>query len=116
MVRGRLHAESIGDGHRARDIEAWVRPRLEAIATQYPDLVLGTRQQGYAFAFDLPTPDHMRAYIQQRFWRGAVVFAAGTRTIRYRLSDTYGPRELELLFKSVHASLEWLAMRPLEVP
>ena len=108
MVRGRLHAESIGDGSTACHVQGEIAPRLRELMEKYPDLVQGVRQQGFAFAFDLPTPKHMLAYIKQRFWRGAVVFAAGTRTIRYRLSDTYGPREIQTLFKTIHATLDWL--------
>ncbi len=63
---------------------------------------------GYAFAFDLPTPAHLDAFLGQRFWRGAIVFGAGTRTARYRLSDSYHAREIDLLFESVRRSLSWL--------
>ena len=117
MVRGLAHYKSIGDGGHAQWVEAYVKTRLEALPDRYPQLVQGTRQRGYAFAFDLPTPEIMGAYIKQRFWRGAVVFAAGTRTIRYRLSDTYGAREIDRLFETIHASLDWLVNNePSDVP
>jgi ribosomal protein S18 acetylase RimI-like enzyme len=70
--------------------------------------VQSPRAAGYAFAFDLPTPAQLDAFIGQRFWRGAVVFGAGTRTARYRLSDSYHAREIELLFESIRRSLSWL--------
>jgi len=117
MVRGLSHCKSIGDGAHASWVEGYVKPKLENLPALYPDLVEGTRQRGYAFAFDLPTPALMSAYIKQRFWRGAVVFAAGTRTIRYRLSDTYSTREINRLFETIIESLDWLKTNgPVDVP
>ena len=48
------------------------------------------------------------AFIGQRFWRGAIVFGAGTRTARYRLSDSFHVREIDLLFETIRRSLSWL--------
>ena len=69
---------------------------------QYP------RATGYAFAFELPTPALLDAFLAQRFWRGAIVFAAGTNTARYRLSDSFHAREIDLLFETIRRSLSWL--------
>jgi acetylornithine/succinyldiaminopimelate/putrescine aminotransferase/ribosomal protein S18 acetylase RimI-like enzyme len=94
--------------HNAERLEKLVEPRLAQIARAYPHLVQSPRAAGYAFAFDLPTPAHLDAFLGQRFWRGAIVFGAGTRTARYRLSDSYHAREIELLFESIRRSLSWL--------
>ena len=108
LVRGRIHADMVSTSHNAERLEKLVEPRLAQIARAYPHLVQSPRVAGYAFAFDLPTPAHLDAFLGQRFWRGAIVFGAGTRTARYRLSDSYHAREIDLLFESVRRSLSWL--------
>nr|HEX4316584.1 aldehyde dehydrogenase family protein [Kofleriaceae bacterium] len=108
LVRGRIHADMVSTSHNAERIEALVVPRLQQLARAYPHLVQAPRAAGYAFAFDLPTPAILDAFINQRFWRGAIVFAAGTRTARYRLSDSFHNKEIELLFETIRRSLSWL--------
>ena len=112
LVRGRLHLEALDQGANACSVQGIIDNHLKSISKDFPNLIGGARGQGYAFAFDLPSPEHMRAYIGQRFLRGAVVFAAGTRTIRYRLSAAYGEFEIKQLFKTVRATLEWLSEYP----
>ena len=116
LVRGRIHAEILDDTDTAKKIQALVEPRLKDMATRYPQLVGDPRGQGFAFAFDLPSPDHMKAYLGQRFWRGAVVFGAGTRTVRYRLSNAYTEREIDKLFTMIRRSLSWLDANPGKQP
>ena len=108
LVRGRLHADMVSTPHNAERIEKLVVARLGAIAKAYPHLVQNPRATGYAFAFELPTAALLDAYLAQRFWRGAIVFAAGTRTARYRLSDSFHAREIDLLFETIRRSLSWL--------
>ncbi len=108
LVRGRIHADMVSTTHNAERLEKLVLPRLAQIARAYPHLVGSPRAAGYAFAFDLPTPAQLDAFIGQRFWRGAVVFGAGTRTARYRLSDSFHAREIDLLFETIRRSLSWL--------
>jgi acyl-CoA reductase-like NAD-dependent aldehyde dehydrogenase/4-aminobutyrate aminotransferase-like enzyme len=116
LVRGRIHAEMMSTSHAAARLEKLVRPRLEAVARAFPHLVANPRCRGYAFAFDFPSPAHLDAFIGQRFWRGAVVFGAGTLTARYRLSDTFHTREVELLFETIRRSLSWLDAHPDKKP
>lgn len=116
LVRGRLHAEMMSTSHAANRIEKLVRPRLDGIARAFPHLVTHPRACGYAFAFDLPTPAHLDAFIGQRFWRGAIVFAAGSKTARYRLSDAFVAREIDLLFDVIRRSLSWLDAHPGQKP
>jgi len=116
LVRGRLHAEMMSTSHVATRLEKLVRPRLDAVARAFPHLVSAPRACGYAFAFDLPTAAHLDAFIGQRFWRGAIVFAAGTRTARYRLADTFTTREVDFLFDAIRRSLSWLDAHPGQKP
>jgi RHH-type transcriptional regulator, proline utilization regulon repressor / proline dehydrogenase / delta 1-pyrroline-5-carboxylate dehydrogenase len=116
LVRGRIHADMVSTAHNAERIEKLVQPRLAQIARAYPHLVQHPRATGYAFAFDLPTPADHDAFIGQRFWRGAVVFGAGTRTARYRLNDNFHAREIDLLFETIRRSLSWLDAHPGKKP
>ncbi|HLL24523.1 MAG TPA: aminotransferase class III-fold pyridoxal phosphate-dependent enzyme, partial [Kofleriaceae bacterium] len=108
LVRGRIHADMVSTSHNAERLEKLVLPRLAQLARAYPHLVQHPRAAGYAFAFDLPTAAHLDAFLGQRFWRGAIVFGAGTKTARYRLSDSFHAREVDMLFESVRRSLSWL--------
>ncbi len=112
LIRGRMHAEMVATQHAAKRVEKLVRARLDVIAQGFPHLVLQPRAAGFAFAFDLPSTDHLMAYLGQRFWRGAVVFGAGSKTVRYRLSDSYLARDIDLLFDTVRRSLAWLDAHP----
>jgi RHH-type proline utilization regulon transcriptional repressor/proline dehydrogenase/delta 1-pyrroline-5-carboxylate dehydrogenase len=108
LIRGRIHADMVSTSHNAERLEKLVAPRLAQIARAYPHLVTDPRATGYAFAFDLPTPAQLEAFLLQRFWRGAIVFGAGTRTARYRLNDSFHAREIDLLFETIRRSLSWL--------
>ncbi|HEU0029326.1 MAG TPA: aldehyde dehydrogenase family protein [Kofleriaceae bacterium] len=116
LVRGRLHADMVSTSHNAERLEKLVAPRLAQLARAYPHLVQHPRAAGYAFAFDLPTPALLDAFLGQRFWRGAIVFGAGTRTARYRLSDSFLAREIDLLFEAIRRSLSWLDAHPGKKP
>ncbi|MEO8706569.1 MAG: aldehyde dehydrogenase family protein, partial [Kofleriaceae bacterium] len=116
LVRGRIHADMVSTSHNAERLEKLVQPRLAQIARAYPHLVQFPRAAGYAFAFDLPTPALLDAYLAQRFWRGAIVFGAGTKTARYRLSDSFLAREIDLLFEAIRRSLSWLDAHPGKKP
>ncbi len=112
LIRGSMHAEMMSTEHSADRIERLVKPRLAQMAQAFPDLVSEPRAQGYSFAFDLPTPAMLEAYLGQRFWRGAIVYGAGSRTVRYRLSEGFLAREIDLLFETVRRSLSWLDAHP----
>jgi len=112
LVRGRIHAEMMSTSHDAERIEKLVLPPLHNLARAFPHLVQNPRGRGYAFAFDLPTKEHLDAYLGQRFWRGGIVFGAGERTVRYRLSEGFYAREVQQLFEMVRRSLSWLDAHP----
>ncbi|MCB9595718.1 MAG: aldehyde dehydrogenase family protein [Sandaracinaceae bacterium] len=115
LARGRLHALGV-DERDARRIEALVRPRLETLTARWGHKIENPRLQGYALAFELADTAELNAFLGQRFWRGAVVFAAGTRTARYRLSSSYDERTIDLLFDSIQRSLAWLEAHPGKKP
>lgn len=112
LVRGRIHADMVSTTHNAERLQKLVEPRLAQVHRAFPHLVQHPRVSGYAFAFDLPTAAHLDAFLGQRFWRGAIVFGAGTKTARYRLSDSFLAREVDLLFESIRRSLSWLDAHP----
>ncbi|NOY94440.1 MAG: aminotransferase class III-fold pyridoxal phosphate-dependent enzyme [Deltaproteobacteria bacterium] len=109
LIRGRLHAEWMSEDQDAGRVEAHMRPRLRELAAKYPKLVGAPRATGYAVAFELPSTDLLMAYLGQRFWRGVIVFGAGSRTVRYRLNKSFDARAMDRLLSSVDASLGWLA-------
>ncbi len=109
LVRGMLHLGIVADeGAEAERLERLVRPRLQQLGERFAGLVEHPRGRGYAFAFELPTKEHLMAYLAQRFGRGVVVFGAGERTVRYRLNRAYDEGSVERLFVAVEASLRWL--------
>jgi RHH-type proline utilization regulon transcriptional repressor/proline dehydrogenase/delta 1-pyrroline-5-carboxylate dehydrogenase len=112
LVRGLIHAEIAAHDLDVERIERSTRARLDDIAKRYPSLVSHPRATGYALAFDLPSAEHLTRFLAQRFWRGVVVFAAGSRTVRYRLSRAFGEQEIETLFLAMDRSLAWLHANP----
>ena len=116
LVRGRLHACQIAESDDARRVEALVRTRLDALAVSWGHRIARPRVRGFALAFDLASPAELEAYLGQRFWRGAIVFGAGDRTVRYRLSAAFGEREIDLLFTTIRQSLAWLEAHPSKKP
>ncbi len=108
LVRGRLHAELLAKDTYVKPLQAHVSARLETLHTQFPSLMLHPRVTGYALAFDLPTPKHLEQYLAQRMSHGVMVFGAGDRTVRYRLSTAFADTELNTLFNAIEASLRLL--------
>ncbi|HLU67268.1 MAG TPA: aldehyde dehydrogenase family protein [Kofleriaceae bacterium] len=116
LIRGRIHADMMFTEHSAERVEKLVTRRLAQLAQGFPHLVGDPRAKGFALAFDLPSPEHLAAYLGQRFWRGVVCFGAGDRTVRYRLSESYLSREVDLLFERIRRSLAWLDAHPGATP
>lgn len=112
LLRGRIYAASVGDGADAERIEALVRPRLAEIERRWGHRIELPRATGYAFAFDLRCADDLPAYIAQRFFRGAIVFPAGSRTVRYRLNASFDEASVDTLFEAVQRSLSWVEAHP----
>jgi 4-aminobutyrate aminotransferase-like enzyme/GNAT superfamily N-acetyltransferase len=116
LARGRLHALIGADPRDAARVEALVRPRLATLVARWGHRIESPRATGYALAFDVKDGPTMNAYLEQRFWRGAIVFGAGSRTIRYRLNASFGEREIDLLFEAANRSLAWLEAHPGKTP
>ena len=114
-LRGLSHL-SVIDADDAKRVERASHERLQKLAARFPDLVAHPRACGYALAFDLPSAAHLAAYLKQRFWRGVVVFGAGDRTVRYRLSRAFDEAAIDHVFDAVRASLKWLEAHPGEEP
>lgn len=112
LVRGRLHATRLAESDDASRVEALVRPRLDALFAGWGHRIREPRVHGFALAFDLATPAELNEYLAQRFWRGAIVFGAGDRTVRYRLNASFGEREIDALFVTIRQSLAWLEAHP----
>ncbi|MBX7190594.1 MAG: aldehyde dehydrogenase family protein [Sandaracinaceae bacterium] len=108
LVRGRLHASLLAESNDAQRIEAIVKTELPTLSQRWSHLISNPRARGYALAFELPTPTHLAQYLAGRFSRGAIVFAAGDRTVRYRLQARMTERDLRFLFATIHQSLAWL--------
>jgi acyl-CoA reductase-like NAD-dependent aldehyde dehydrogenase/4-aminobutyrate aminotransferase-like enzyme len=108
LVRGRLHAELLKDADDACRIEGLVRAHLGDFEKRWGHFASKPRVRGFAFAFELPTPQHLNQYLAQRFYRGAIVFAAGDRTVRYRLQARFTEQDIAFLFRTIHQSLAWL--------
>ncbi len=116
LIRGRVHAEWMASDGRAAEVEQVVRDHLERLAARFPDLVHHPRVTGYALAFDLPSPLELKAFLAQRFYRGAVVFGAGDRTVRYRLHRAYSNQDIDRVAQAIEASLEFVQQNPGVVP
>jgi 4-aminobutyrate aminotransferase-like enzyme len=65
------------------------RSGLEALAREYPEILLNVRGEGVMLAFDLPRADLRDAFHERAFRRGLVLLMAGERTLRlYPRYDT----------------------------
>lgn len=116
LARGRLHAEIGADTVQAMRVESLVKARLAELERRWGHRIENPRATGYALAFDVRDAAEMGAYLAQRFWRGAIVFGAGSRTIRYRLNSGFDERAIDYLFETIHRSLAWLDAHPGKTP
>jgi acyl-CoA reductase-like NAD-dependent aldehyde dehydrogenase/4-aminobutyrate aminotransferase-like enzyme len=104
-ARGALQAQMLDPAGAAR-MESNVRSKLTELATAHPRLVLAPRAVGYAFAFDLPTPEVMNQLLADRLDRGYMVYGAGDRTLRFRLHPGVDERALGALFARLDTALD----------
>ncbi len=85
------------------------------LTRQFPDLVLNVRHQGYAFAFDLPSHALAMQIINQRFYRGFMVYIAGEKTVRFRFNLSTTAKELSVFFDNLKQALLFLQNNPDQV-
>ena len=62
----------------------------------------------FAFAFDLPSPNIAQQLIAQRFYRGFMVYIAGSQTVRYRLNTLMTQEDLNRLFSGIADALNYI--------
>jgi len=73
------------------------------------DLISAPRNQGYAFAFDLPDAKIMNALVAKRFPHGLLFYPAGDRTARFRLWVGTGDHELLEIFSNLYLCFQELS-------
>jgi 4-aminobutyrate aminotransferase-like enzyme len=106
-IRGALHAEIVANDTQLEGHVARVRQLLAALESDMPKgLCTGGRLRGYAFAVDLPTAEIADKLVAQRFYRGAMVYKAGSYTLRYRLSRAFDADRTAGVFEVIRASLQ----------
>ncbi|MEI6790400.1 MAG: aldehyde dehydrogenase family protein, partial [Myxococcaceae bacterium] len=88
-----------------QELEQETQELLRKLQESFPDLVLNPRNAGYAFAFDMPTPEIANKIVNQRFHRGFMVYIAGTKTLRFRTNIDTTSKELRFLFDALHAAI-----------
>jgi 4-aminobutyrate aminotransferase-like enzyme len=96
--------------HSPNDLAARVTQFLEAFQkTLGPHLIRHPRNQGYAFAFDLPDSKIMNALVSKRFKNGLLFYPAGDQTLRFRLWIGTHEHELFEIFSNLYSCFEELA-------
>ena len=103
LVRGRVHLDIIQG---APDHSEVVQKKLDDLAVRWPPgLVTRQRAFGDAFAFDLPSKAIAEHLINQRFYRGYMLYIAGERTLRYRLNRSMRASDIDLVFTIIERSI-----------
>lgn len=105
IQKGLLQAQAILEAP-YQELERETTERLKKLEAAYPELVLNARCAGYAFAFDMPTPEIANKIINQRFLRGFMVYIAGTKTLRFRNNIDTTAKELDFLFGALHSAIK----------
>lgn len=105
-LRGLIQLET---AHDQAYLEGLLRPRAEALAAEFPDLVQDMRLAGTSLAFDLPDVAAQTAFIDQRYPRGFMTYPAGARAIRFRFSASWDERLLDDIFARVREDLQRLS-------
>ncbi len=113
VARGLIHAQAISEFDWT-SLERDVTRRLVRLAESYPRLISDIRNKGGAFAFDLPTKHAAMQFVSQRFYRGMMVYIAGERTIRFRLTKSWTRDHLNTLFQSIGDAVAAL-VKPVDV-
>lgn len=114
-VRGALYAELLATASPEVDvIMGEVGRRLCELTGKHPNTILNPRVTGWSFGFDLPSPEALAHVIDQRLWRGYMVYAAGDRSLRFRLHPEVTATHVEALFQRLGASVAELTRDALE--
>lgn len=104
-LRGLIHLETASE--QAYLHEA-LSTRLEELAGTFVHLLGNPRVAGTTFAFDLPDAESVNRFIDQRFQRGFMTYQAGPTAVRFRLSASWTPAQLDDLFARISKALSLL--------
>lgn len=103
-LRGHIHASAILEADVA-EVEDVILTELRQLEIRRSDIISAPRGHGYSFAFDLPTKHQAMQFVAQRFYRGFMVYIAGERTVRFRLSAAWTPADIAQLFARIDEAL-----------
>lgn len=71
----------------------YLQEKLSALTQMYPDLASNARGRGLFCAFDLPSTDIRRTFLQRCFEHGLLILGSGDRSVRFRPTlDVYRER------------------------
>ena len=105
-IRGLMYAELLAGAEDDRlALMADAKQRLDALAAKYPSTVLNPRLVGWSFGFDLPTPEALNHLVNQRMWRGYMIYGAGDRGLRFRFHPEVEAVHVEGLFQRLDQSV-----------
>jgi L-lysine 6-transaminase len=108
MVRSRriletIEAEGLFDN--AAEQGRYLRGRLDELAAELPDTVLGVRGRGLMCAFSLPSAQQRDELIGRLWRRGVIMLASGPTSVRFRPALTVSRAELDTAVDAVRAAL-----------
>jgi succinylglutamate-semialdehyde dehydrogenase len=116
IIRGYLQAQ---DMQAQREFLVNLKSEIEKqtlhLTNEFPNFVLNIRHQGYAFAFDLPSHTLAMQIINQRFYRGFMVYIAGEKTVRFRFNLATTTEELRVFFDNLKRALLFLKNNPNQI-
>ena len=108
MVRSRRILEIIASDDlmvRAAKAGRYLLDRLEALADEFPGLVLDVRGRGLMCAFSLPTTADRDDVIRELWQRSVIVLPSGEDGIRFRPALTVSRREIDRVISAVRGAL-----------
>lgn len=109
MVRFARIMEIIRDEHlvdNCATVGAYLLQRLEALQSEFPDLLSNARGRGLFCAIDLQDGARRDRFRKLAYERGLILIGCGTHSIRFRPPITITPREIDEGIGIMRASLE----------
>ncbi len=110
IMRGYLQAQAILDRKLfSPHLKTEIEKKIGILKQKFPSFVFNLRHQAYAFAFDLPSHNHAMQLVNQRFYRGFMVYIAGEKTVRFRFNLSTTIKELNVFFENLSQALHFLS-------
>jgi succinylglutamate-semialdehyde dehydrogenase len=106
-IRGTIYGEVLA-AHAPGALMALAGEELCRLAGDFPELVLNPRLAGWSFGFDLPTVPQLNHLVNERMWRGYMIYGAGDRGLRFRFHPEITADQVRALFQRLRASLQRL--------